>query len=209
MLYAAKTYDGSSTDVWKDISSKTTYMPSNPPELPDDSYTPVRITGAASGTGRYNNAGGGGVEYSVLAVCTADGKIFGFAPAASNVDPVVIDNTNWQLLASSDADSLKPLNSIVYGNDRFIAVGSGTQNVYVGTIIANTVEGEEFNINIEWKKQNITGVAFEEIEYIHGKFYAVGSLGGKGVIYSSTDGSEWYKIYTTSYDCTITSIAGE
>lgn len=209
ILYAAKSYDViSDEEVWVDISSKEPNMPSNPPEPPDATYIPIKITGAASGIGRYNKSDGGYTEYSVLAVCTSEGKVYGFAPAASNADPVETGNTDWKLLADSEAASLKPFKSIVYGNDRFVAVGSGSQNVYIGILTANTEEEKKFETNINWQSKNIDGVNFEEIEYIHGKFYAVGSLGGKGVIYSSFDGSTWDKVYTLS-NCTITSIAGE
>lgn len=212
MVYATESYTLAGDAAWFDISSATSGMPSN------ISNSSVKITGVASGVGRYEQGSGGTVtesaDFSILLTCTAFGKIYGVSPSGTTSSMIVnynannIVNTNWKSVKEADTD-LSPLNSMVYGNDIFVAVGYGTNNVLVGTVNKNTDSTKEFDINISWQSKNVDGADFEEIRFINEKFYAVGSLGGKGVIYSSSDGITWVKIFTATADSIITSIAGE
>ncbi|MHB1151466.1 MAG: prepilin-type N-terminal cleavage/methylation domain-containing protein [Eubacteriales bacterium] len=206
MLYAAESYTAQEDAVWFDISSSTSGMPSN------TSSSSVKITGTAGGVGRYEQGSGETItksaDFSILLACTNSGRIYGISPGNSTNSMIIENNTNWKLVKEADYN-LSPLNSIVYGNDIFVAVGSGEKNMLIGTVNKNTDSTKIFDINISWQSKNIDGADFFEIEFINEKFYAVGSLGSKGVIYSSTDGLTWTKIFATAADSIITSIAGE
>ncbi len=206
MLYATESYTSQDDAVWFGISSSAFGMPSN------TSLLSVKITGAASGVGRYEQISGETViksaDFSILLACTDSGRIYGVSPGNSTNSMIVENNTDWKLVKETDQD-LSPLNSMVYGNDIFVAVGTGVKNVLVGTVNKNTDESQKFNINISWQSINLDGADFEEIKFINEKFYAVGSLSSKGVIYSSSDGLTWTKIFTTVNNGIITSVAGE
>lgn len=170
----------------------------------------VKLTGIADGVGITELTGtesaGKRAEYSILLTCTEDGKIYGISPRNATTSLIIKDNS---VLTQLNQFTVGSLNSITFGNGNFVAVGSGTNNVITGTVIKNISDSMNYNINIDWTCKTLANVSFEQVRFINQKFYAVGTEGGKGVIYSSQDGLTWDKLYTTADDCTITSIAGE
>lgn len=206
MLYAAKSYNKQEDAAWIDISSAVQGMPTN------NTASSVKITGAASGTGRYEQSSGGTVEksadFSILLACTDAGKIYGVSPSSAATSMIVPNNTNWKLVLEADSANLKSLTSIIYGNDVFVAVGNGSKNILVGTVKKNTDEKNKFDINIDWTSLNIDNADFYEVNFINEKFYAVGKLNDIGVIYCSTYGKDWVPLSIPEVG-SITSIAGE
>lgn len=202
LLYAIQ----NDTD-WFDISiNNIGGTPSN------TSASAVKMTGIASGVGKYEQKPSSTIiksaEYSIFLVCTDNGKLYGLSPESASSSMIIPFNTHWEpVIHGKNINSLK---SIAYGNDKFIAVGTGANNIIIGTVKTNTsTESMIFDINLEWTEKNLDGVIFEEIKFINYKFYAVGSKDDKGVIYSSQDGTTWTEEFTTANNCKITSIAGE
>lgn len=190
---------------WFDISDPDG-VPSNA------SASAVKLTGIASGVGKceMNTSGtfSGSVEYSVFLACTDTGQIYGITPLSPTGPMIVPENTDWESVPHGR--NIASLKSIAYGNGRFIAVGSGVNNIITGTVITNTAsETPALNISMNWTEMNLNGILFEEIRFINYSFYAVGRKGDKGVIYGSQDGASWKELYMTADNCSITSVAGE
>ncbi|MDR0412004.1 MAG: phage neck protein fibritin, partial [Treponema sp.] len=94
----------------------------------------------------------------------------------ANFITYVFDLSNWVTKLMENNASYK---SIVYGNDKFVAVGNQA--------IAYSEDG------IDWTTINTSYSNYEFISYLNGKFIIAGGL----VIACSTDGINWKKIITT------------
>ena len=70
------------------------------------------------------------------------------------------------------------LNSITFGNNKFVGVGSRT-------VIVSSDNGSNFT-------QTLDNTTFQDVTFGNGIFVAVGS---REIIYTSTDGDTWTKVH--------------
>ena len=70
------------------------------------------------------------------------------------------------------------LNSIAFGNNKFVGVGSRT-------VIVSSDNGSNFT-------QTLDNTTFQDVTFGNGIFVAVGS---REIIYTSTDGDTWTKVH--------------
>ena len=86
------------------------------------------------------------------------------------------NGTSWSSV--DNTTNTRTLNSIAYGNNKYVAVGSRT-------IISSSDNGSSFGVTS-------TTLSFNDISYGNGLFVAVGN---NEIIYTSTDGDTWTKVH--------------
>lgn len=124
--------------------------------------------------------GTSGILYSAT---HGDGKFItvGKPDTGNNVIFYSDDGKNWQS-ANYTSDNFK-LNSVTYGNGKFVAVGDNGAAYYS-------------NDGINWDGPNIiTGTpTLKSVTYGDGKFVAVGDNGAQGRAFYSLDGINWIAV---------------
>jgi hypothetical protein len=114
------------------------------------------------------------------------------------------DGEEWDSVTDTDLFTNFSINSIAYGNDMFVAVGTDTDGMGKGKMVTSTngttwvaVTTDTFGENFD----KINGIA-----YGNGTFVAVGA---KGKMATSTDGAEWKAVDASTFysNISINSIA--